>query len=64
MCVLLGWPKSSATLTKKLKEKFDKLEEADVLSHAAYSPDAAPSDYGLFRSMEHFLRGRQFESFD
>jgi hypothetical protein len=23
-----------------------------------------PSDYGLFRSMQHFLKGRQFESFD
>jgi histone-lysine N-methyltransferase SETMAR len=34
------------------------------LPHPAYSPDAAPSDYGLFRSMEHFLRGRRFETFD
>jgi histone-lysine N-methyltransferase SETMAR len=38
------------------------LDGVEVLPHPAYSPDAAPSDYGLFRSMEHFLRGRSFES--
>ena len=32
----------------------------EVLKHPAYSPDAAPSDYHLFRSLEHFLRGRRF----
>jgi histone-lysine N-methyltransferase SETMAR len=49
---------------KTTKEKSDELEDVEVLPHSAYSPDAAPSDYGLFRSMEHFLRGRRFESFD
>ena len=28
--------------------------------HAPYSPDLAPSDYHLFRSMEHSLRNMQF----
>lgn len=34
----------------------------DVLSHPPYSPDIAPSDYHLFRSMQHFLAGKKFEN--
>ena len=30
------------------------------LKHPPYSPDLAPSDYFLFRSLKKFLRGRQF----
>jgi len=37
-------------------------EKWKVLAHPAYSPDLAPSDYHLFRSMEHFLRGKEFEN--
>lgn len=33
----------------------------EVLPHPAYSPDLAPSDYHLFRSLEHFLRGKSFK---
>ncbi|CAF5175499.1 unnamed protein product, partial [Rotaria magnacalcarata] len=40
------------------------LDGIEVLPHPAYSPDLAPSDYGLFRSMVHFFRGRRFETFD
>ncbi|CAF4130745.1 unnamed protein product, partial [Rotaria magnacalcarata] len=39
------------------------LDGIEVLPHPAYSPDLAPSDYGLFRSMVHFFRGRRFETF-
>ena len=48
---------------KRTREKFSELEGVEILPHPPYSPDAAPSDYGLFRSMEHFLRGRSFKSF-
>lgn len=32
----------------------------EILPHPAYSPDIAPSDYHLFRSMQHSLAGNQF----
>jgi len=32
-----------------------------VVPHPPYSPDLAPSDYHLFRSMTHFLDGQKFE---
>ena len=35
-----------------------------VLPHAAYSPDLAPSDYYLFRSLQHTLAGRHFKNSD
>jgi len=34
----------------------------EVLSHPAYSPDLAPSDYHLFLSMDHVLAERHFDS--
>ena len=46
------------------KGKFEQMDGVEILPHPPYSPDAAPSDYGLFRSMTHFLRGRQFVNFD
>ena len=32
----------------------------DILNHPPYSPDMAPSDYYLFKSMEHSLHGKNF----
>ncbi|CAM4771115.1 unnamed protein product [Rotaria magnacalcarata] len=54
-------PAHRANLTK---EKLGELDGIEVLSHPAYSPDLGPSDYGLFRSIVHFFRGRRFEIFD
>ena len=34
----------------------------DLLAHPPYSPDLAPSDYHLFRSMQHFLEGKTFDN--
>ena len=47
---------------KKTRELLSEMEGVTVLRHPPYSPDAAPSDYGLFRSLQHFLKGRNFES--
>lgn len=34
----------------------------ELLQHPPYSPDLAPSDFHLFRSLKDSLRGRQFDS--
>ena len=36
----------------------------EVLPHPPYSPDIAPSDYYLFRSMAHSLADQQFRSYE
>jgi len=43
-------------------EKIVELERIDLQPHPAYSPDLAPSDYYLFRSMAHFFCGRNFSN--
>lgn len=36
----------------------------EILKHPPYSPDLAPSDYHLFRSMQNALTGLRFTSID
>ena len=36
----------------------------EILLHAAYSPDMAPSDYYLFASMGHVLSDQHFTSYE
>ena len=36
----------------------------DVLPHPPYSPDLAPSDYILFRSLQNSLNGKNFNNDD
>jgi histone-lysine N-methyltransferase SETMAR len=61
--VLMQQDNAKPHTAKKTKAKFEELD-LEILPHPAYSPDCAPSDYGLFRSMQHFLKDRRFESFD
>lgn len=35
-----------------------------VLPHPPYSPDIAPSDYHIFRSMKHAAAGKKFADYD
>ena len=44
--------------------KIQELVGIEQLPHQAYSPDLAHSEYHLFRSLAHFLRGRNFENLE
>ncbi|MGL5636946.1 MAG: hypothetical protein ACRDD0_08680 [Bacteroidales bacterium] len=48
------------------KMTLEKIKELDleVLQHPPYSPDIAPSDYHLFRSLEHSIRNKNFETLE
>lgn len=46
---------------KATKKTIDELGWT-LLEHPPYSPDLAPSDYHLFRSMEHHLRNKKFRN--
>ena len=40
-------------------DKIKELDGIELLIHPPYSPDLAPSDNYQFKSIAHFLRGRQ-----
>jgi histone-lysine N-methyltransferase SETMAR len=62
--VLYHHDNAPAHRSRLAKEKINEFDTFEILPHPAYSPDIAPSDYGLFRSMAHYLRGRHFANFD
>ena len=53
-------PSHTAKPVKKTIEAFS----WEILSHAACSPDLAPSDYYLFASMGHALSDQHFTSYE
>ena len=57
-------PDAKPHTARKTSKMFEELDGVEVLPHPAYSSDVAPSNYGLFRSMQHSMKGRRFESFD
>ena len=48
---------------KKTQEKLEELNW-ECLPQPPYSPDLAPSDYRLFRSMQHFLTDKHLKDHD
>jgi len=48
----------------KVVKKYLETLKWEVLSHPPYSPDVAPSDYHLFRSMAHGLKDQHFQSYE
>jgi histone-lysine N-methyltransferase SETMAR len=60
--VILQQDNAKPHTARQTKEKIKELDSIELLPHPAYSPDLAPSDYHLFRSMAHFLRGRSFNN--
>ena len=60
--VFLQHDNAPAHKSKVVKSKLEELDGIELLPHPAYSPDLAPSDYHLFRSMSHFLMGKKFNS--
>ena len=48
--------------SKRTKKEIEELEGYEIMPHPAYSPDLAPGDYHIFRSMAHFLVGRKFNN--
>jgi [histone H3]-lysine36 N-dimethyltransferase SETMAR len=61
--VILQHDNARAHSAKKTQQKIKELGW-EVLPHPPYSPDIAPSDYHLFRSMQHFLSDKVFSNID
>lgn len=49
-------------IAKVVQEEL-KAQKWEVLPHSSYSPDIAPSDYHLFRTMQNDLAGHHFQSY-
>ena len=54
-----AWPHVAKDVKKCLEDL-----KWEVLPHPPYSPDLEPSDYYLFRSMQHDLTDQHFRNFD
>jgi histone-lysine N-methyltransferase SETMAR len=50
-------------VSKMTQQKIKELNW-EILDHPLYSPDLAPSDYHLFRSLQNHLHNKKFERFE
>lgn len=61
--VLLLHDNARPHVAKSTREKLKRLGW-EVLPHAPYSPDLAPTDYFLFRSLSQFLKEKSFDDLE
>jgi len=61
--VVLQHDNARPHVARLTQEKIKELNW-EVLPHPPYSPDIAPSDFHLFRSLEHSLRNKTFRNID
>jgi len=61
--VILQHDNARPHVAKVIKTYLETLKW-EVLSHPPYSPDVAPSDYHLFRSIAHGLTDQHFRSYE
>lgn len=61
--IILQHDNARPHLAKQVKETL-KILGWEVLPHPPYSPDISPSDFYLFRSMQHSLAGLTFNSYE
>ena len=59
--VILHHDNSRPHVAKEVKTYLETLKR-EVLTHSPYSPDMAPSDYHMFKSMAHGLANQLFRS--
>ena len=60
MKILMDLNKNLAKVTKQKIREFG----WEVLPHPTYSPDIAPSDYHLFRSLQNILENKIFKDIE
>ncbi|XP_043496419.1 histone-lysine N-methyltransferase SETMAR-like [Polistes fuscatus] len=61
--VILQHDNARPHCARRTLEKINELGW-EVLPHPPYSPDVAPSDFHLFRALQHFLSGKTFANLD
>ena len=61
--VILQHDNARPRVAKPVKTYLETLKW-EVIPHPPYSPDIAPSDYYLFRSIAHDLADQQFRSYE
>lgn len=61
--VILQHDNARPHIARQVKQYLETLKR-EVLPHPPYSPDLAPSDYHLFRSMAHGLAEQHFQSYE